>query len=166
MEKISKSTREKLLDAEDMLRTNSSRSSSIFSYTTNGSGSLCSACASSIASNSRSESQRNGSFRTTSMELKQVQQKHVPIPTNKVSRGVFSSNTGLSLLLLSLLVLIFWGKVCAILCTSTWLFFMPGQSKGGDLAVDMVGMLDVDSDEYKKRIILEGLLERNRSRQL
>lgn len=95
-----------------------------------------------------------------------MQQKHVPIPTKKVSRGVFSSNTGLSLLLLSLLVLIFWGKVCAILCTSTWLFFMPGQSKGGDLAVNMVGMLDVDSDEYKKRIILEGLLERNRSRQL
>lgn len=166
-EKISKSAREKLLDAEDMLRTNSSRSSSIFSYTTtNGSGS--SSCASSIASNSRSVSQRNGSFRTNSMELKQVvQQKHIPIPTKKVSRGVFGSNTGLSLLLLSLLVLIFWGKVCAILCTSTWLFFMPpGQSKGGDLAVNMVGMLDVDSDEYKKRIILEGLLERNRSRQL
>lgn len=80
-------------------------------------------------------------------------------------KGCLGSNVGLSLLVISLLILIFWGKICAIFCTSTWLFLIPQWSakprrseKVGDLSPD------VYSDLYKKKVVLEGFLERNRSR--
>ncbi|XWS68558.1 hypothetical protein CRYUN_Cryun04dG0100300 [Craigia yunnanensis] len=40
---------------------------------------------------------------------------------------VSSSNSATLLLLISLAVTIFWGKICAILFTSIWLYFLPHQ---------------------------------------
>ncbi|KAF2285925.1 hypothetical protein GH714_008987 [Hevea brasiliensis] len=56
----------------------------------------------------------------------------------------------LFLLLVTLLVLVFWGKVYAILCTSTWLFFVPNWNSGKKLLKNKANSGSMDLDEYKK----------------
>lgn len=75
-------------------------------------------------------------------------------------KGYHSSNTGLLLLLVTLLVLVFWGKVYAILCTSTWLFFVPNCNSGKRLQRIKANSHSMDFEEYKKKIVMD----RNRSR--
>lgn len=73
------------------------------------------------------------------------------------------------ILLVCLVGLVFWGKVFAIAtCTSTWLLFAPAGRRGHRLgrAESPVNDVIVDSEEYKKRVIMGGLLERNRSRDI
>lgn len=68
--------------------------------------------------------------------------------------------------LLVCLAALIWGKAFAIVaCTSAWLFFAPsgGRSRRRVRRVDSYGV-GGDSEEYKKRVIMEGLLERDRSR--
>ncbi|XP_002525789.3 uncharacterized protein LOC8282933 [Ricinus communis] len=79
----------------------------------------------------------------------------------------YGSNTGLFLLLVTLTVLVLWGKVYAILCTSTWLFFVPNWSNVSGkklLKNGRVHSQSMDLEEYKKKIIMEGFLDRNRNR--
>lgn len=112
---------------------------------------------SSLSSNSRFLTDKNKSSWSNSIETKQRQsnlQEH--------GKGSYNSNIGLCLLLISFLVLVFWGKICAILCTSTWLFFVPRLCNDNNSSQNGVELLD--SDEYKKRIIMEGLLQRNHAR--
>ncbi|XP_022734799.1 uncharacterized protein At5g23160-like [Durio zibethinus] len=71
--------------------------------------------------------------------------------------------------LVSLLVLVIWGKICAIFCTSTWLFFTCRSIKhvrSENIAVDHHrDSPETDTEIYnKKKIIMEGLLERDHSR--
>ncbi|XP_057460317.1 uncharacterized protein LOC130750858 [Actinidia eriantha] len=129
---------------------------------------MCSSRASSVTSNSRSSSQRKGSFRENS-ESKQVD-RAISIERERVG---YSSHVGLCLLLVSLLVLILWGKVCAIFCTSTCFFLVPrcigkvgSAVNGGKSTVNGVDSPEIDSESeaYKKRVIMEGFLQRNRSR--
>ncbi|WOH09962.1 hypothetical protein DCAR_0729423 [Daucus carota subsp. sativus] len=119
--------------------------------------------ASSFSSNSCSVLRRNGPFEASLNELKQMQQLHQK--KNVKSRKCLNTNIGLSLIALSLLVLVVWGKICAILCTSTWLLLLSASfKKRGAVkkSSDQLGREDVDSEEYKKRVIMEGLLDRNR----
>ncbi|KAK3021390.1 hypothetical protein RJ639_046798 [Escallonia herrerae] len=148
-----KSLQREFSEPDDTFRT-SSRSSSLFSSSINSTS-----YTSSITSGSRSLSDRRASFGSNSVEPKQVY-------TQGTKRVYYGSSIGLCLLLVSLLVLIFWGKICAILCTSTWLFFAPRRLNCVDRLENVVDSPDVDSGEYKKRVIMEGLLERNRSRVL
>ncbi|KAL4312774.1 hypothetical protein GQ457_01G005120 [Hibiscus cannabinus] len=73
-------------------------------------------------------------------------------------------------LLTSLLVLVIWGKVCAILCTSTVLVFANRwiksvkQGSSNNITVDDRSLPEIDSRLYRKKIIMEGLLERNHTR--
>ncbi|KAL8107593.1 hypothetical protein AgCh_024127 [Apium graveolens] len=135
--------------------------------TKSGQGSSVSTTASSFPLNSCSV-MRNGSFEATLNELKQVQQQQ-QYKKNVRSTEFFSTNIGLSFIALSLLVLIVWGKVCAILCTSTWLLLMSARFKERGIVKksskcdDQLPGENVDSGEYKKRVIMEGLLDRNRS---
>lgn len=79
------------------------------------------------------------------------------------------SNMALCMLLISLLVLILWGKFVAILCTSIWFYLMPPigrrrpcnnyEEGGSESEFD-----EFDSVQYKKKIVMEGLLERSHSR--
>ncbi|KAL5736170.1 hypothetical protein ACOSP7_030646 [Xanthoceras sorbifolium] len=120
-----------------------------------------SGCSSSISSNPRHRSERINSFRSNnSFEGKQNQDR---------GRGYYRSNICLCFLLISLFVLVFWGRVCAIVCTSTWLFFVPRRlSTSGNVlsSKNVVDYAKFDSEKYKKKIIIEGLLERNHSRGL
>ncbi|KAK2984733.1 hypothetical protein RJ640_004558 [Escallonia rubra] len=149
-----KTSQREFLEPDDTLRTSSRSSSSLFSSSMNSTS-----YTSSITSSSRSLSDRRASFGSNSVEPKQVY-------TQGTKRGYYGSSIGLCLLLVCLLVLIFWGKICAILCTSTWLFFAPRRLNFVDRLKNVVDSPGVDSGEYKKRVIMEGLLERNRSRVL
>lgn len=76
-------------------------------------------------------------------------------------------NAGLFLLLICLLVLIFWGKICAIFCTSTWFFLVPRSTRlcvspeAGKEFYSGIGF-----EKNKKKVIMEGLLERNHARRV
>ncbi|PKI65654.1 hypothetical protein CRG98_013949 [Punica granatum] len=73
------------------------------------------------------------------------------------------SDNGLYVLLfITLLVVVFWGKLCAIICTSTMLYITAHRSIAC-LAPNNVSDA-TDSAEYKKRIVLGGFLDRKRSR--
>lgn len=84
----------------------------------------------------------------------------------KNARGLYGSVVGMSVLVVTLVMLIFWGRLCAILCTSAWLYFIPRFSHSGDVNDDdgpktKLGDVDLDSEVYKKKVIMEGLLGRN-----
>jgi hypothetical protein len=70
--------------------------------------------------------------------------------------------------------MIFWGRFCAILCTSAWLYFIPrfrdsvvvvgggdNHDDDDDAKMKSKNVVDLDSEEYKKKVIMEGLLGRN-----
>uniref|UniRef100_A0A5B6YXT8 Uncharacterized protein n=1 Tax=Davidia involucrata TaxID=16924 RepID=A0A5B6YXT8_DAVIN len=148
-------------DADEDRLINSGRSSWRYTSSATPAASLCSSCASSTTSNLRYLSERKRSFRANSIESKQL---HRHTSTVKVGGFYYGFNIGLCLLLICLFVLIFWGRLCAIICTLTWLFFAPSRSKGVDSPENGVDRSEIDSEEHKKRVIMEGLLERNRSR--
>lgn len=79
-------------------------------------------------------------------------------------KGMHNCSSGLCLILLSLLVLVMWGKVCAIVCTSTWLFLVPRLGSWNKSFRLMDNSRKIDYEEQKKKIIMEGLLQRNRNR--
>lgn len=74
----------------------------------------------------------------------------------------YATNTGMCLVVLSLLVLMTWGKICAIACTSTWLFFVPFWANDTADQAPMAKPLEMDSAEHKKRVVMEGFLARDR----
>ncbi|KAM7498775.1 hypothetical protein LguiA_023189 [Lonicera macranthoides] len=137
-------------DTDDTLRINSSRSSSLFSSSTNASSSLSSSsCDYSISSNSRSSSERKGSF--------QLEPNQAP----KKVCGFFCSTLVLCLFLLCLLVLILCGRICAILCTLAC-FFLCSVNAVNPPVNGVEWNVDVETEEYKKKVIMDGLLERDR----
>lgn len=83
-------------------------------------GSITSSYASACTSSS---DHTNKSFR---LERKQEQQRDIVVVEAQhhqhYGRGCYDPNVGLCFILISLLILILWGKLCAIFCTSTWLF--------------------------------------------
>ncbi|XP_019701399.1 uncharacterized protein [Elaeis guineensis] len=83
--------------------------------------------------------------------------------------GNYGSATGLFLLLLSLSVMVFCGRIYAILWTSSWLCFVPRRNSDAGLAAENVAPTAAPKlrrkgleENEKKRIVLEGILERNR----
>ncbi|KAK4752470.1 hypothetical protein SAY87_021268 [Trapa incisa] len=82
-------------------------------------------------------------------------------------QGLQQAHDGLCLLFAALLVVVMWGKACAIICASTLLYVMSYRKitaahprvSGGVCDLDQM-----DTAEYKKRVILGGFLDRKRSR--
>ena len=66
---------------------------------------------------------------------------------------------GLSIIMVTLLIMLLWGRFCAILCTSAWCYFVPCFKKRN--LNSQYQYYRYDSEEYKKKVILEGFLERN-----
>lgn len=147
-------------EPEEVFRTNSSNRSSLFSSTSGGrTPSSSSSSASSCSSHSRFQIKRSVSldFRHMSSLNKQKSMKR-----DCGRKCTYNPTLEMCIFLVCLFVLVFWGKVFAIVtCTSTWLFFAPGQRSHQLRGVDSSDV--IDSEEYKKRVIMEGLLERNRS---
>lgn len=79
-------------------------------------------------------------------------------------KGYYGSNMVVCLpLITSLVVLILWGKFCAILCTSIGFFVVPPRRGKPCHEGTHFGENEFDSVQYKKKIIMEGLLERRRT---
>ncbi|XWS54269.1 hypothetical protein CRYUN_Cryun10bG0076300 [Craigia yunnanensis] len=74
-----------------------------------------------------------------------------------INRGS-SSNSAIFLLLISLAVTIFWGKFCAILFTSIWLYFLPHQQPTGVTGnlENIKRSQEKKSRDYKKKFIVKG----------
>lgn len=84
--------------------------------------------------------------------------------------GGFDSIIGMSIILVTLVIMMLWGKLCAILCTSAWFFIAPRLGGAGEHSAvatadkrlpESHNNLDLESVEYKKKVVLEGLLQRN-----
>ncbi|MBA0682798.1 hypothetical protein Goari_024491 [Gossypium aridum] len=79
--------------------------------------------------------------------------------------GKFDSAMGLSIIMVILVIMLVWGRVCAILCTSAWFYFRSRyRTINNDNDIESTANSnesDLNSKEYKKKIVLEGLLERN-----
>ncbi|KAK4371291.1 hypothetical protein RND71_010766 [Anisodus tanguticus] len=77
----------------------------------------------------------------------------------------FDSIIGMSILMVTLLIMLFWGKACAIICTCAWFYFLPRfRPKNEAVIAGKIGGIagvDLNSEEYKKKVMLEGFLERN-----
>ncbi|KAH0757065.1 hypothetical protein KY290_020558 [Solanum tuberosum] len=73
---------------------------------------------------------------------------------------------GMSILMVTLLIMLFWGKACAIVCTCAWFYFLPQIRTKNEAVIagkidGVAGDVDLNSAEYKKKVVLEGFLERN-----
>ena len=71
---------------------------------------------------------------------------------------------GTSIIIMTLVLLLVWGKLCAILCTSAWFYFVPRLRISEDSVSN--GLISAesfyDSEEYKKKVVMDGFLERSR----
>ncbi|MBA0877174.1 hypothetical protein Goshw_019892 [Gossypium schwendimanii] len=98
---------------------------------------------------------------------------HAP-PVNSKDLRVDNIELGMSVIVVTLIIMLVWGRLCAILCTSAWLYFCPrfrtrvngngSSSGGGGGGVESTQNLNdsyLNSKEYKKKVVLEGLLHRN-----
>ncbi|KAI3966337.1 hypothetical protein MKW92_027029 [Papaver armeniacum] len=147
-------------------------SSSISSSSSSSSTSTWSIPSQQESSESKSSSWITFSGRDKSFRINSLDRKEKKIDDTKSSSS--SSNfyyiCGLCLLLFSLSVLIFCGKVCAILCTSTWFYFVSTTTRphveefsGNKSSSSTLEMEedDVQSKLEKKKVIMEGFLGRN-----
>lgn len=83
--------------------------------------------------------------------------------------GEFDSIFGAVIIMVTLVVMVIWGKICAILCTAAWFYFIPRFRANLDRSYAIKfkngesDRLDFDSREYKKKVVLQGLLDRNQN---
>ncbi|KAJ4981296.1 hypothetical protein NE237_032133 [Protea cynaroides] len=146
--------REKLLDFDDLYTDSSvSSSSSSSSSSTSISSSSSDLC--------QKQSNRSVGEIDCSSSLQESRQETKKKKT--VGFGRYSSSYGLLLLLISFSMVILWGRLCAILFTSTLFYLFPRLDIKTHLPEDVgkLDRLDVDSKYYKKSVILGGLLKRN-----
>ncbi|KAJ4982163.1 hypothetical protein NE237_033000 [Protea cynaroides] len=134
---------EKLLNFDD-LYTDSSVSSS--------SSSLSSSTSISGSSSDLYQKQSNCSVGAihSSSSLREPRQE---TKKKTVGFGRYSSSYGLLLLLISFSMVILWGRLCAILCTSTLFYLAPRLDIKSHLPQDVVELdrSDIDSKYYKKK---------------
>lgn len=71
--------------------------------------------------------------------------------------------------MVTLMVLVSWGQLCAILCTAAWFYVLPRLRTQSDPEIMNKSVVEslkgedyyFSSEEYKKKVVLEGLLHRN-----
>lgn len=157
------------LEPDHIFRSNSDGGSSLFSSNSSSSRApSVSSSASSCSSHSRSGS-ADKIRRSISMDFKQIK-------TTKKDCGRKSSCSNYNLtieifIVWACLFALVWGKVFAIvICTSSWLFFAPAHrrrlSHRPPPPPRKFDSFDEIDPEYRKRVIMEGLLDRNRWRGL
>ncbi|OIW01875.1 hypothetical protein TanjilG_31057 [Lupinus angustifolius] len=111
----------------------------------------------------------------TRQETSEVSPKHAKRhvrrlqKTYKPTTTSYDSVIGISIVMVTMVMMIFWGRLCAIVCTSAWLYFISRSRLNVTKNDDNKKLndnldLDVDSELYKKKVIMEGLLNRTRRR--
>ncbi|XP_050384068.1 uncharacterized protein LOC126800704 [Argentina anserina] len=81
----------------------------------------------------------------------------------KNEKGSCELHSGIYLLLISLGITVFWGRVLAILFTSIWLYFISWRCATSNLrqSENMRKWSEAELRDQKRRVIMEGLIERN-----
>ncbi|KAG6767175.1 hypothetical protein POTOM_028357 [Populus tomentosa] len=71
---------------------------------------------------------------------------------------------GMSIIIMTLVLMLVWGKLCAILCTSAWFYFVPRLRISEDSVSNGLILAEsfYDSEEHKKKVVMDGFLERSR----
>ncbi|XP_010688695.2 uncharacterized protein At5g23160 [Beta vulgaris subsp. vulgaris] len=97
-----------------------------------------------------------------------------PATLKVVKRPTFGNKStndsliGISIMLSSLIILLIWGRLCAILCMCGWLYCTP--LLRGDRVVVVtpknqmntkLSMQDYNSEMHKKKVVLQGFLQRD-----
>ncbi|KAL1196738.1 hypothetical protein V5N11_024559 [Cardamine amara subsp. amara] len=74
---------------------------------------------------------------------------------------------GISIIILTLTIMLVWGRLCAILCTSAWCYFLPRLREVAALAKrkrsgsdGSAYLPDLNSESYKRKVVLDGFLGR------
>ena len=87
---------------------------------------------------------------------------------DKTTMRSFDPLVGMSVVLVTLMMMILCGRLCAILCTSAWLYvvscFRTKAENDRKKLNPNSNDLDLDCTDYKRRVILEGLLQRKKHR--
>ncbi|CAI9097024.1 OLC1v1033312C1 [Oldenlandia corymbosa var. corymbosa] len=97
--------------------------------------------------------------------------------SSKVVAGKFDQMVGMSIIVVTLIIMVIWGKLCAILCTSAWLYFYPLLIRSTHThihpqpnhnipiitpnASKPLDLEHVESKKSKKKVVFEGFLERS-----
>ncbi|KAH8503033.1 hypothetical protein H0E87_014379 [Populus deltoides] len=70
---------------------------------------------------------------------------------------------GMSVIIMTLVLMLVWGKLCAILCASAWFYFVPRLRSEDSVSHGLISAESFyDSEEYKKKVVMDGFLERSR----
>ncbi|KAK4423257.1 hypothetical protein Salat_1908500 [Sesamum alatum] len=82
-------------------------------------------------------------------------------------KGKFDSWIGAVITTVTLTVMLIWGKACAVVCMAAWFYIIPrlittpNYYYNQELRNSSNDEGEFDSWDYKKRVVLQGLLERN-----
>lgn len=82
----------------------------------------------------------------------------------KVEMGCSNFNSGILLLVISLIITILWGRLFAILLASIFAYFVPRRRVGYGRQESVIKLEKTESKQSKKKVIMEGFLERNHHR--
>ncbi|KAL1565413.1 hypothetical protein AAHA92_07634 [Salvia divinorum] len=115
--------------------------------------------------NQASTSQRRLSH-SVSLPLPHQEKQNLP-PPPAAEGGEFDSTVGAVIVSATLVVMVIWGKFWAIVCATAWFYSVPRirakmeESSGDEIESGESEGVDFDSWEYKKKVVLEGLLHRH-----
>ncbi|KAA3482695.1 CDK5 and ABL1 enzyme substrate 2-like [Gossypium australe] len=116
---------------------------------------------------SKPNSVPNSTQKTSKHQEPEMKPKQEGIQKSCSSSSSSSSNA-IFMLVISLAVTIFWGKICAILLTSIWLYFLPHHQQPAGVIENLESITKSSEkkskDYYRKKVIMEGLLQRKQSR--
>ncbi|KAK4743025.1 hypothetical protein SAY87_001026 [Trapa incisa] len=76
---------------------------------------------------------------------------------------------GLSIIMVAMTIIVLWGRLCAVLCTCAWFYLICLLRPTARVHINEgsgpeANQVHTYKDEYKKKVVLEGLLERSRRR--
>lgn len=105
----------------------------------------------------------NSSSNPDSTKQSMKNQEDSVAKSKKNEMGSCDFNSGMYLLLLSLGITVFWGRVFAILFTSIWLYFFSRRCATSNhrRPENVRKWSEAEFREQKRRVIMEGLIERN-----
>lgn len=79
----------------------------------------------------------------------------------------FDPVIGISIIILTLMIMLVWGRLCAILCTSAWCYVLPRLQNAAALAKrkrngsdSSAYVSDLNSVSYKRKVVSDGFLGR------
>lgn len=92
------------------------------------------------------------------------------ISRSKNGTGSRGPVTGMMVLFVTLVIMLGWGRLCAVVCTSALFYLVPPVDRtvededrmDGDDARGKIDGLDLVKDGYYKKVVLEGFLKRDR----